>query len=147
MTSEEDEKTVTIKGVRSDLFKKVKGLAYQSGKTMGDITNKAYETLVSSAQGIEELSKSFQLGINESNVIIIENIKDINLNGEEIIKENKRILLRDIDVLKLNGITDEILDKYIERIINVKELQVKGSVSKIKFLSKCANILKVSFSE
>lgn len=147
MTSEENEKTVTIKGVRSDLFKKVKGLAYQSGKTMGDLTNKAYETLVSSAQGIEELSKSFQLGINESNAIIIENIKDISLSGQEITKENKKVLLRDIDVLKLNGITDEILDKYIERIINVKELQVSGSVSKIKFLSKCANILKVSFSE
>ncbi|MCL4343511.1 MAG: hypothetical protein JRN26_00620 [Nitrososphaerota archaeon] len=146
MTSEEDEKTVTIKGVRSDLFKKVKGLAYQSGKTMGDITNKAYETLVSSAQGFEEISKSFQLGVNESNAIIVENIKDISLSGEEIKKENKRILLRDIDSLKLSRITDEILDRYIERIINVKELQVEGSISKIKLLSKCENILKVSFS-
>ncbi|MDG6928107.1 MAG: hypothetical protein JRN10_00925 [Nitrososphaerota archaeon] len=146
MTSEEDEKTVTIKGVRSDLFKKVKGLAYQSGKTMGDITNKAYETLVSSAQGFEEISKSFQLGVNESNAIIVENIKDISLSGDEIKKENKRILLRGIDSLKLSGITDEILDRYIERIINVKELQVEGSISKIKLLSKCENILKVSFS-
>ncbi|MEM0097344.1 MAG: hypothetical protein QW338_02630 [Conexivisphaerales archaeon] len=146
MTNEEDEKTVTIKGIKSDLFKKVKDLAYNSGKTIGDMTNKAYETLVSSAQGIEEISKSFQLGINTSNVIIIANMKDISISGEEIVKENKRVLLKNIDVLKLTGFTDEILDKYIERIKDVKELQVEGQISKIKLLSKCTNILKVSFS-
>jgi len=149
MTEEEkeNEKTVTIKGVRSDLFKKMKDLAYQSGKTMGDITNKAYETFVYGAQGIEELSKSFQLGVNESNAVIVENIKEINLSGEEIAKEGKKLLLRNIDSLKLIGLNDEILEKYIERIIDVKELYVEGKVSKIKILSKCTNILKVSFSE
>lgn len=147
MTEEENEKTVTIKGVRSDLFKKMKDLAYQSGKTMGDITNRAYETFVYGAQGIEELSKSFQLGVNESNAVIVENIKEINLSGEEIAKEGKKLLLRNIDSLKLVGLDDEILEKYIERIIGVKELDVEGKVSKIKLLSKCTNILKVSFSE
>ncbi len=146
MTNQEDEKTVTIKGVKSDLFKKVKDLAYNSGKTIGDITNKAYESLVSSAQGIEQISKSFQQGINESSAIILKDIKDVSISADEIKKENKKIIFRGIDVLKLSGITDEILDQYIVQIENVKELYVEGSFSKIKLLSKCANILKVSFS-
>ncbi len=141
----EKEKTVTIKGIKEDLFKKVKDLAYYSGKTMGDLTNKAYELLLNSVQGINEVSKSFQLGLQQAGAITIGPIEELSIDAKEIAEEGKKVIFRDIKKLTITSVTNEILDKYIEGIYDVDELTVTGSFSKIKVLSKCSNVKKVNF--
>lgn len=141
----EKEKTVTIKGIKEDLFKKVKDLAYYSGKTIGDLTNKAYELLLNSVQGINEVSKSFQLGLQQAGAITIGPIEELSIDAKEIAEEGKKVIFRDIKKLTITSVTNEILDKYIEGIYNVDELTVTGSYSKIKVLSKCSNVKKVNF--
>ncbi len=144
---EENEKTVTIKGVRTDLFKKVKDMAYQSGKTIGEITNRAYETLLSSAQGLNEISKSFQKGIQESNSLLISSLDELTVDAKEIVSEGKKVVFRNIRKLTLTSLDDTVIERYITGIYDVDELNVSGNFSKIKFLSKCTNIKKLNISQ
>ncbi len=141
-----DEKTVTIKGVRTDLFKKVKDMAYQSGKTVGEITNRAYETLLNGAQGLNEISKSFQKGIQESASLLISSLDELSIDAKEITSEGKKVVFRNIKKLTLTSLDDNVIEKYIAGIYDVDELNVSGNFSKIKLLSKCSNVKKLKFS-
>ncbi len=140
-----DEKTVTIKGVKRDLFEKVKRMAYESGKTIGELTNRAYESLIASAQGIGQVTRSFQKGLAESSAVVISSIKELSVDGEEIRREGKRVVFRDVERLTITNLTDEIIESYIGGIEDVKELKVTGSFSKIKLLSRCSDVEKIAF--
>ncbi len=143
----DDEKTVTIKGVRTDLFKKVKDMAYQSGKTVGEITNRAYETLLNGAQGLNEISRSFQKGIQESGSLIISSLEELSIDAKEIASEGKKVVFRNIRKLTLTSLDDSVIERYIAGIYDVEELNVSGNFSKIKLLSKCSNIKKLNITQ
>jgi hypothetical protein len=145
--NKEDEKTVTIKGVRADLFKKIKDMAYQSGKTIGEITNRAYEALLNGAQGLGEISKSFQKGIQESGSILISSLDELSVDSKEILNEGKRVVFKNIKKLTLTSLDDITIEKYIGGIYDVEELNASGNFSKIKLLAKCANVKKLNISQ
>ncbi len=143
---DEQKKTVTVKGVNEDLFRKVKAMAYQSGKTIGEMTNRAYEMLLNSAQGINELTRSFQQGIAESASLVIDGISELELSGDEVRASRKRISIRNVDHLTLKGIDDAALAN-IKEIANVKELRLAGcTANRIELLAKCSNVKSVAFS-
>ncbi|MFP3166696.1 MAG: hypothetical protein RXR36_05395 [Nitrososphaeria archaeon] len=145
--NKEDEKTVTIKGVRSDLFKKIKEMAYQSGKTVGEITNRAYESLLNGAQGLGEISRSFQKGIQESGSILISSLDELSVDSKEILSEGKRVVFRNIKKLTLTSLDDATIEKYIGGIYEVEELNASGNFSKIKLLARCNHVKKLNLSQ
>ncbi|MGC8701323.1 MAG: hypothetical protein ACP5R3_06935, partial [Thermoplasmata archaeon] len=62
MTNDE---TISVKGVKKDLYEKIKETARESGKTIGEITNEAYKMFVSATSSFIETGEQFIQGIKD----------------------------------------------------------------------------------
>lgn len=138
-----EKRSVTIKGIRNDLYKRMKELAYDTGKTLGDVTNDAYLAMESTADGLLDMSRNFQMGLTNGGSKVLGHMNELELTGKEIADANKRILIRNVKKLTLKDIDNQTATKYIFSIRDVDELVIPQGLSKVELLSRCANIGKV----
>jgi len=130
------DETISVKGVKKDLYEKIKKIARESGKTIGEVTNESYKLFVSTTNSIIETGQQFIEGLNESGTFVISDISKLELSGEEIRKINKKISFRNIDNLKLRDITESDIDNYIASFVNIKTLEIPPGINKLKILEK-----------
>ncbi len=130
------DETISVKGVKKDLYEKIKKIARETGKTMGEVTNDAYRLFVSTANSVVETGEQFIEGLKESNTFVISDINNLELSGDEIRKINKRISFRDIENLKLKDVTESDIENYIASFINIKRLEIPSNINKLKILEK-----------
>ena len=101
-----NEKTVSIRGIASDVYRKILQISSETGKTVGELTNEAYRKIVQTSSLVEKaaekaLEKKFKVADT-----IVENIGQITLNNDEIEKLYGNIGFRNIDKLELSGLSD-----------------------------------------
>ena len=129
-----NDETISIKGVKKELYNTIKDIANTTGKTIGEITNEAYKLFVSTASGIKETGEQFVQGLKESQFLTISNMEDLEISGVEIKSYGKKVLFKNIKTLKLKEITQEDFNNYIVSIINVKRLEIPKTLNKLKVL-------------
>ena len=150
-------KTITIRGVDSDLYNRVVNLSRQSGKTVGEIMNQAMSTFLGlvgkAGEKIDEAvfkaretGKAFIEGFNEAkkDVVIISDIEELEANKNEITSLGKPVLFRNIKKLVLEDIDEPTLDRYIDSIVSVDELVIPRSLNKFKVLQKCKFVKRIT---
>lgn len=153
----EEKKTITIRGVDDDLYKKAVLLARETGRNVGDIVNQALKSFLSITENatrtvstaithVTNTGKEFVQGLKEAGkeVIVISDLKEVEVDREELINLGKPASFRNIDRLVLTNITQEDIDKYIDSIILVKEVVVPPTINKLKLLQKCKFVDKVT---
>ncbi|QKQ99196.1 hypothetical protein GWK48_01205 [Metallosphaera tengchongensis] len=153
----QENKTVTIRGIDSKLYERIVKLAHDTGKTVGELTNQAMSQFLSAVaeaemitynvkDSIKNTGKAFIDGFNESkkNVLVISNIGELTVYKSEIISSNKIISFRNIGKLSLPDLDQETLDKYIDSLVYIDELVIPPSINKILLMQKAKFIKKIS---
>ncbi|AKA49067.1 hypothetical protein IX51_08100 [uncultured archaeon] len=133
---EGEKKSVSIKGVKKDVYNRMIQMARDSGRTLGELTNDAYRTFIGTIDGAKNVSQSFVEGTKASRITAIENIRNLTLTSRDLEEIGHRVDLRNIDDLDLSDVDDETFDKYIHQITGIKNLSISSELKKSKVLLK-----------
>jgi len=142
----EDKENISIKGIQSNIYKRVKEMARETGKTIGEITNESYKIFISAANETKAAGQEFIKGIKETQSTIIENISTVEITGEDIKSNGKNVIFRNINSLIIKDINTEDFDKYVASIVNVKHLEVPKSIPKMMVLERSKFIDELKFN-
>ncbi|MGC8727249.1 MAG: hypothetical protein ACP5RG_04505 [Thermoplasmata archaeon] len=140
-----DKENISVKGVQSSIYERVKELARETGKTIGEITNESYKIFISAASETKAAGQEFLKGVKESQGTIIENISTIEITGEDLRNSGKKVIVRNINNLILKDIKKEDFENYISAIVNVKHLEVPKSIPKLLLLERSKFIDEIKF--
>lgn len=132
----EENRSVSIKGVKKDVYQRMMHLARDSGKTLGEITNDAYRTFISTVDGARNVSHSFIEGAKGTRITSIENIRTLTLDKKDLEEIGHQVDIRNIDDLTLENIDNETFDQYVKTITGVKNLTIPAKLSKSRILLK-----------
>ncbi len=140
-----DKENISVKGVQSSIYERVKQIARETGRTVGEITTESYKIFISAANETRAAGQEFIKGVKEGQGTIIENISTIEINGEDLRNNGKTVILRNINNLILKDIKKEEFEKYVSSIINVKHLEVPKSIPKMLLLERSKFIDEIKF--
>lgn len=156
---EEEKKTVTVRGVDEELYKKAVVTAKQTGKTVGEVINQALKnfftvtesatrTVTTAVSHVTETGKAFIEGFKEAgkDVVEVADIEELTIDKEELIGIGKPVSFRNVKRLVLRNVTQEDVDKYIYSIVGVDEIVIPPTVNKLKLLQKCRLVKKITVS-
>lgn len=135
-------KGVFIRGVDRSLYQEVSELARRIGKTVGEVTNEAYRLLLSTGFLLEDVAKSFGEGLR--GVAVVGPVGELEVTGRDLEGYGKRVAFRGVDRLVFRDVSPETFDKYVSRIVFVKELVVPKALPKMMVLTKCRYVDKVT---
>lgn len=133
---DEGKKSVSIKGVKKDVYNRMIQMARDTGRTLGELTNDAYRTFIGTIDGAKNVSQSFVEGTRSSRVTTIENIRNLTLNREDLEEIGHRVDIRNVEDLDLGNVDDETFDKYVHQITGVKNLTISSGLKKTKVILK-----------
>ena len=95
-STEEDEqivrKTISIKGVSADLYKRIQKISNDTGKTIGQVTDEAYRSFMGTVENAKRLSNDFVKGMKEGSSQYIENIKELEITGDDLKEIDRKII-------------------------------------------------------
>jgi predicted DNA-binding protein len=136
-------KTISIKGVSADLYKRIQKISNDTGKTIGQVTDDAYRSFMGTVENAKHLSEGFMKGMKEGSSQFIENIKELEITGNDLAEIGRKIIFKNIENLTFKDIDNEIFDKYVNAIIMVKTVTIPKNLSKSKILVRSNFIDKI----
>ncbi len=128
--------SITIKGVQKNTYDRVKELARETGRTIGEITNESYKIFIATAHETKKAGEELIKGLKESVSQTIENIKTVEITGEELRVNNRKVTFRNIDHLVLKELSENDFENYVASLINIKKLEVPKEIPKLKVLDR-----------
>ncbi|MCL5437966.1 MAG: hypothetical protein M1148_02060 [Candidatus Thermoplasmatota archaeon] len=142
----EEKENITVKGVSQDVFGRIKELARVTGKTMGEITNEAYGSVLSTFEATKTISREFLEGTKSAAKLeSVSGFKNLTVSGEDLKELGKKVIFRDIENLTLENMDDEVFREFVLRIIHVKNLKVTDAIKKSSVITKCHYVDNVEF--
>jgi len=132
----DEKKNISIKGVSKNLYNRVLNIARESGKTLGEITDDAYSSIVATVDGALNVSKAFVEGTKKGTSKIIENIKNLELTKKDLEDIGQRVTIRNVEHLILKDMSDSDFNSGINLIVHVNELEYADSIKKSSILLK-----------
>lgn len=137
-TVKENAEHISVKGVSKDVFDRVKQLAHETGKTMGEITNDAYRTVLGTFEATKSVSREFVDGARGvGRIETVSGFKTLSVTGSDLKEMGKKVIFRNIGTLVLDDIDDKTFNEVVERIIQVHTLKVSNEVRKSSVIVKC----------
>ena len=140
-----DTENISIKGVQKRLYERVKGLATDTGKTVGEITNDAFKVLLAAAGETKKVGEEFIQAVMDSKSTFVQDINSIDITGPDLAKNNKKVIFKNIQNLVFKDITEADFEAYVESIINVKNLEIPKGISKFKVLERAKYVDNINF--
>lgn len=140
-----DTENISIKGVQKRLYERVKGLATDTGKTVGEITNDAFKVLLAAAGETKKVGEEFIQAVMDSKSTFVQDINSIDITGHDLAKNNKKVIFKNIQNLVFKDITEADFEAYVESIINVKNLEIPKGISKFKVLERAKYVDNINF--
>ncbi|MEM0073354.1 MAG: hypothetical protein QXH31_01705 [Thermoplasmatales archaeon] len=142
---EEDKESVSIKGIQKNLYERMKSLARETGRTVGEVTNDAYKIALSAASQTRKVGEEFFQGLSEKRVVMVRDLKKLDISGEELREYKKKVAFRNIEELTFKNLGKEDFDQYIDSITNVKILSLPKEIPKFDVLEKCTFVDEIKF--
>ena len=137
-TVKENAEHISVKGVSKDVFDRVKQLAHETGKTMGEITNDAYRTVLGTFEATKSVSREFvDSARGVGRIETVSGFKTLSVTGSDLKEMGKKVIFRNIGTLVLDDIDDKTFNEVVERIIQVHTLKVSNEVRKSSVIVKC----------
>ena len=141
----EDTGNVSIKGVQKRLYDRVKNLARETGKTVGDITNDAFKVVLAAAGETKKVGEEFIQAVRDSKSTYVQDLNAIEITGSELAKNNKKVNFKNIQNLTFKDVTETDFDNYVESIVNVKNLEIPKGISKFMILERVKYVDSLKF--
>ncbi len=152
MTEEVERKSVTIRGLRSDLYRKAAEIAKRSGRTIGEIINESLSLfieltgeLISGAEPMISRTAlaAKRIGESVSSAIpsMISDLQELSVSKEDLEGYGRSLIFSNIGRLTLEeGIDEETFKKYVILIRDCQELRIPKGLSKLLVLSRCRGV-------
>lgn len=141
-----DTENISIKGVQKRLYDRVKGLATETGRTVGEITNDAFKVLLAAAGETKKVGEEFIQAVKDAKSVSVQDLKSIEILGSELTNNGKKVSFRNIENLSFRDVTEQEFDRYVESIVNVRNLEIPKGVSKFKVLEKSKYVDSIKFN-
>lgn len=135
-TNSEEKKNISVKGVSKNLYNRILNIARDSGKTLGEITDDAYSSIVATVDGALNVSKAFVEGTRKGTSKIIENIKNLELTEKDLSDIGQRVTIRNVGHLVLKDMSDSAFNSGVNLIVHVNELEYVDTIKKSSILLK-----------
>ncbi len=134
---------VTIKGISKEIYEEIKKIAKETGRTIGELTDEAYNTFLLTLDDITKASNNFINSLKDGSTKIIENIDELEITGKELKSFSRKIIFRNIGRLTLREIEENDIRNYIVSIQNIRLVQIPKEVSKLIILERGKFIGKI----
>lgn len=135
-SQQDEKKSVSIKGVKKDVYNRMIQFSRDTGRTLGELTNDAYRTFIGTIDGAKNMSQSFVEGTKSGKITTIENIRNLSLSKADLEEIGHKVDLRNIDDLDLGDVDDDTFEKYVHHITGVKNLTISKSLKKSKVITR-----------
>ena len=142
-TDKEESKNISVKGVNTDLYKKVMQKALETGKTIGEITNDAYKTLLSTMEFALQKSSS----VLKRDFEVVSNFSELTISDADLKELGKPIAFSNVDKLDLSAVSSENFDKYIKSLLHIKKLIISPELRKSLILTRAKYIDRIDQGE
>lgn len=142
-TDREESKSISVKGVNSDLYRKVIEKAIETGKTIGEITNDAYKTLLSTMEFALQKSSN----VLKRDFEVVSNFSELTISDADLKELGKPVAFSNVDKLDLSAVSNENFDKYIKSLLHIKKLIISSELRKSLILTRAKYIDKIEQTE
>ncbi len=142
----QDTENVSIKGIQKRVYARVKDLARDTGKTVGDLTNDAFKVLLAAAGETKKVGEEFFQAVKDSKITYIQDLNSIEISGPELVKNNKKVSFKNIGNLTFKNMSEADFESYVDSIVNVKVLEIPKDISKFKVLERAKYIDDLKYS-
>ena len=141
---DENQKTVSIRGIASDIYRKILQISSETGKTVGELTNEAYRKMVQTSMLVEKAAEKALEKKFKTADTIVENIGQISLTNDEIGNLYGNVGFRNIGTLELIDVSDINIINKISFISEVQTLKLSGGTKKVNLLNKLNDVRLIS---
>ncbi|GAB6947533.1 hypothetical protein JCM16161A_16630 [Vulcanisaeta sp. JCM 16161] len=136
-----ERKTVTIRGLSTDIYDRVSRLARETGTTIGEIVNEALRRYIAT---LENISKAIDNMIRAGDVVVISGVSSLTVTRADLEALDKPVIFKDMDELIFaDDVNNDIIKSKVARIVNVNTVYVPKSVSTLLIASKSELVKKI----
>jgi len=136
-----ERKTVTIRGLSTDIYDRVSRLAKETGTTVGEIVNEALRRYIAT---LENISKAIDNMIRAGDVVMISGVSSLTVTRADLESLDKPVVFRDMDELAFaDDVNNDLIKNKVARIVNVNTVYVPKSVSTLLIASKSEFVKKI----
>lgn len=136
-----EKKTVTIRGLNTDIYDRVSRLARETGTTIGEIVNEALRRYITT---LENISKAIDNMIRAGDVVVISGVSSLTVTRADLETLDKPVVFKDMDELIFaDDVNNDIIKSKVARIVNVNTVYVPKSVSTLLIASKSELVKKI----
>ncbi len=136
-----ERKTVTIRGLSTDIYDRVSRLAREMGTTIGEIVNDALRRYIAT---LENVSRTIDNMIRAGDVIVISGVSSLTVTRTDLETLDKPVIFKDMDELIFaDDVDNAIIKNKVARIVNVNTVYVPKSVSTLLIASKSELVKKI----
>ena len=136
-----ERKTVTIRGLSTDIYDRVSRLARETGTTIGEIVNEALRRYIAT---LENISKAIDNMIRAGDVVVISGVSSLTVTRADLETLDKPVIFKDMDELIFaDDVNNDIIKNKVARIVNVNTVYVPKSVSTLLIASKSEFVKKI----
>ncbi|GAB6943530.1 hypothetical protein JCM14467A_03120 [Vulcanisaeta sp. JCM 14467] len=136
-----ERKTVTIRGLSTDIYDRVSKLARETGTTIGEIVNEALRRYITT---LENISRAIDNMIRSGDVVVISGVSSLTVTRADLEALDKPVIFKDMDELIFaEDVNNDIIKNKVARIVNVNTVYVPKSVSTLLIASKSEFVKKI----
>jgi Ribbon-helix-helix protein, copG family. len=136
-----ERKTVTIRGLSTDIYDRISKLAKETGTTVGEIVNDALRRYIAT---LENISRAIDNMIRAGDVVVISGISSLTVTRADLETLEKPVIFKDMDELVFaDDVTNDLIKNKVARIINVNTVYTPKSVSTLLIASKSELVKKI----
>jgi len=140
--SSNERKTVTIRGLSTELYERVTRVAREMGVTVGEFVNEALKQYISVLEGI---SKTLDNVVKSGDAIVISNVSSLVVTRSDLEGVSKGVIFKDMDELIFaDDVTSELFQNKVVKIVNVNTVYVPKSLSTLLVASRCELVKKIT---
>jgi len=136
-----ERKTVTIRGLSTDIYDRISKLAKETGTTVGEIVNDALRRYIAT---LENISRAIDNMIRAGDVVVISGVSSLTVTRADLETLEKPVIFKDMDELVFaDDVTNDLIKNKVARIINVNTVYTPKSVSTLLIASKSELVKKI----
>ena len=150
--SEPKRKTVSIRGVEEDLYRKALILARESGKTIGEVINEAIKLFLATVETSGRVFSDFVNEVREGflegsrSVMVVCDLGELSVSSSDLEASDKPIVFRNVKKLRFEAdVPFELFENKVLSIVFCDEVVFPKNFPKLKALAKCKYVRKTLF--
>ena len=150
---DEQKKTVVIRGVEEDIYRRISEFSKKTNKTVGEIATQAFKlylALVEIGGKIASHTIGALKGIGEkiekaTSMLVVRDLEELELTRRDLEEAGEPVVIIGVKKLTIGGGVDlNTFNEKVREIVDVDSLEIPDALPKLAVLSKCRFVKRIS---